>query len=107
MSGWVTEGVKNSPSSGTVLADTGALSGVGGYNIRPIILAANVSAEVELQHRDSTNSSNVWSQRFWLGATNPGGIDSSLPFQLASNERLRIVTTSLTLGSVQASFYYE
>ena len=102
---WYTEGAKNAPSSGTILADTGALSG--GIKTIAIVADTNVSGIVIMEHRNAANDTTINSQRVTLTLNSP--FTYEIPYStltLAEDERIRVITSGLfTLGVVQASIF--
>lgn len=91
-----TAGTQIAPVSGTVLADTLALP-AGTYDVIIQASCTQVSADNEctLQHRDAANAANLMENVHMLsGSNNVGPMNWSYGFgyELASNERLRILS---------------
>jgi hypothetical protein len=102
---WYTEGVVSSPSANDLLADTGQLS-VGGRTIQSMVLAANVSATIRLEHRNAANDTTLNSQTFYLSALAPVTFQPNVGVTVSANDRFRIVVVSgLIVGNVQASLF--
>jgi hypothetical protein len=104
---WYTEGVKSTPSSGTVLADTGEMEE--GSRSVAFWVSANVLATVRLEVRNAANNANVIAQTFHLSAVSPVATpELSGVINLATDERIRIVTSgALALGEIQASLFVQ
>lgn len=104
MAGWTTEGVQGTPSSGTVLADTGQLP-EGGRTLSGIITSA-VAGTVLFQWRNAANSSTVMEHLFSMLA----GEKLVLPLLyigVDANDRIRVITSGLVLGNIQASLNWS
>lgn len=101
---WFPGSVAINPSDATVLVDTGPLT-IGTYFVS-VQGGANVAWVYDLQHRDSTNSSNVHAQRRFPAAGNEDFICAST-FDLATNERLRCVLVGSITGTVQLSIFAQ
>lgn len=98
---WTTAGLQTNPSSGVTLADTGA---VASPVVLDVVLLASSSARVgvEIQHRNATNTANIWQHAFLLAADAP--LNLPLPVTVAAGERVRLVTiTAVASGQVQGS----
>jgi hypothetical protein len=101
---WHTEGLKSSPASGTVLADSGQLPV--GSRSASMWLSANIACTVVFEYRNDTNSANVMSQIFHLSAVSPVVIPLLTGYiNVAVDERFRVVTSGLALGQIQASLF--
>lgn len=101
---WSTEGVKNIPATGTVLADTGPMA-TGVYIIPAYWVSSSSILNYIFQHRNATNDGNINSHAFILPA---GGYVLSPALgsvELAEGERFRIVTNGVTAGSAQATIF--
>lgn len=101
-----TEGLKTtSLSTGLLLAEIPPDNSGTTGQLPSIWLSASVVAEVELQHRNAANNSNIYSHRFYISAAQPQMIAPPPGvFVLEANERLRVVLAAgLLLGAVQAS----
>lgn len=100
------EGLKSGTiGSGTLLADSGDIFPAGGTPTFTVAISANVAAQVELQVRNAANNATDESFTFYVGATNPV-FTGPIPLSISSHQRLRLVTGSLVIGSVQAAFLY-
>ena len=96
---WATEGRKTTPLAGTVLADTGEMVGQP-YALR-VIVSANVSASVKLQHRNAENNANA-EEELVIDVLGSSPVALSFTFTLENDERVRVVTTATVAGGVQA-----
>lgn len=105
MATWNTEGQKSTPSSGTVLADTGQL--LAQEWRATILLSATVTANVKLQHRNANNNGNVEELALSILSSNPLFISQLAISVLNADERIRIITDGTILGNVQASIFLE
>src|SRR5205823_1090604 len=101
---WYTEGEQTGTvTNGTVLADTGPLA-----NADPPILVtctASVTAALTLQRRNAANDATISAQAIRLSANTTQSFAFG-PVHLEDQERIRIVTTALIDGAVQASITY-
>lgn len=104
---WYTEGLKSTPASGTVLADTGQLTE--GSRSVALVVSANVIASIRLEVRNAANDTTNISQVFHLSALGSVATPQVAGYvNLASNERVRIVTTAgLLVGEIQASLFVQ
>lgn len=104
---WITGGLQSNPSSGVVLADTGARSSSSGTGlVLPIRMLASSSARVgvEIQHRNAANNANIWQHAFLIAADSP--LNTEIPITIADGERVRVVTiTAIASGQAQASLF--
>ena len=103
---WYTEGAKSSPSSGTVLADTGPQTS--GYRTIGILCDSSVSGVVILEHRNADNDTTLSSQRISMTINSP--FSFNVPYTtliLATDERIRVITSGAILGAVQASIFSD
>jgi hypothetical protein len=67
-------------------------------------LSANVSATVEVQHRNAANDANIWAHRFFVGAAQPVVVvPPPSVIILETDERLRVVLITGIIGAVQAT----
>lgn len=87
-------GEQVNPASGTVLADTGAVTLAGVYSIQFEVgwRDANNSTII-IQRRDAANATSIWEQRYynWASLAMPPRT-ISFRVALAASERVRIVT---------------
>ena len=90
-------------AAGATLCDAGAVANANGVSLNPeVIVSANVTGVVTLQHRDTTNVNTL---KEWNFAINGGGTVSykfTDSISLAQNERLRLVarTSFNTAGNI-------
>jgi len=90
-------GVIIAPAAGAVLADTTALA-AGDYDVR-LVLTSNdtqsfASSRYVVEHRNAANAANlaVWNYLVTSGdAANSFKYESSFGYQVAANERLRVI----------------
>jgi hypothetical protein len=82
--------VQTNPSAGTVLADSGAVSGGSWWFMVHIYNEINTIQDFEVQHRNSDNSANVAVARINLLST--GQYDFHV--RLADNERVRVINNT-------------
>lgn len=97
---WISEGIKTNPVAGALLADSGARA-AGSFTAR-MLLSATVGAAVRVQHRDALNGATLEE----LIINMPGSQTTDFPIgdvDLAENERVRVVTMSAIVGSVQGT----
>lgn len=103
--GWATEGAKQDPAAGALLADTGAVLG-GLYDFTIMLNVSNaMSRGVLLQHRDPFNAANQAEQVIGAAA-NPPEVFHIRSYKMASSERLRMVTRADYAGNIQASIIW-
>lgn len=102
---WTTEGVKSSPSSGTVLADTGQL-GAGTYTFKFLGTSTIAVGNILIQQRNSGNSSTVMEQIVNVPVASSINLELG-PITVGSDERIRVITNSGLFGSIQASLFYS
>lgn len=100
---WFSEGQKTNPSTGDLLADTGALPVENGL-LFTFIISSSVAFVADLQHRDATNTSTLKSQLMICPATDTITFGPVNRYFLIS-ERLRIVVGSGFTGACQASIF--
>jgi|SRR5579864_5001910 len=94
---WVTEGEKNNPGAGVLLADTGQLP-LGTVSFT-VLIFSDAGGAVILAQRNAANNGDVHSMKIQLGSA----IWFTVPLILALNERLRVTTDAAISGNVQVS----
>ena len=94
---WSSNGTQTNPVAGQVLADTGPLGAVTSGNFTVLIYADNTST-VEIEHRNALNTVTLDSQTVWLNGYQAVNISVTLLL----NERIRVVSNGFT-GITQAS----
>jgi hypothetical protein len=100
---WATAGVKTNPANGTILADTGAISGgVGSYTI---VVASTVVARLEVVVRDAANTTDVNMQT--LPTVASGLVHLMLPMDVPPGGRIVIRNNGAITGVVHASILSE
>lgn len=101
---WASAGVKTNPATGTILADTGAISGgIGSYTI---IVASTVVARLEVAVRDATNTSDVFMQTVPTVANGLVTING-LPADVPPGGRIVVRNNGAITGVVHASILSE
>ena len=99
---WSTKGVVTDPVAGDVLADTGAI-GPGAVTCTVVAyIQANTASVFDMQHRDATNATTLYSQKIYIPYGAPSGA-YTFPVVFGLNEHLRIVLDIDVIGDVQAS----
>lgn len=100
---WITEGLQTSPSTGTLLADTGE---VPESNTEfTIVLTSTAVATVLLQRRNAANNGTLQEQIIKTLVNETQALQFG-PIHCEEGERVRLVTSGLILGSVQGSITY-
>lgn len=100
---WLSSGRVVNPGLAAVLVDTGPL----GQGARPVAadFACTVGGAVELQHRNAANDANIHSQIIALNGQGYVPMPPQLEFDVAEDERIRIVTVSAIVGIVSVSLW--
>jgi hypothetical protein len=93
-----------SPSGGDVIIDTGPIGAAGTYTVQTI-LNATLAADCLLQLRNAANDANINEQELSILANNATPVGPQNIF-VDTNQRLRIVMKSGTLGRVSGSILY-
>jgi hypothetical protein len=88
-----------------VLADTGALLGVGNYYAL-LLISTDAAAAINVQRRNVGNSDNLWEQRLFYGSNQRDVIPVLFRID-ALGERLRLIPNSLVTGNVSASIIWQ
>lgn len=106
---WKTTGVQTFTvgGAGTVLSDSGPITGDAVHEMQWIIAAAQVQAVVVLQHRNAANDTTLTSQILPLSAFSQFTIPMVIKISMLDGERLRIILNNNITGSVQASMFFE
>lgn len=92
------------PIDGTILIDTGELSG-GSYYFG-FIITSSVAAVVDIQHRDTANANNITLNRIRLASA---GTDYPLfpnKISIDQHERIRLALFGGITGEIQGSIFY-
>lgn len=92
------------PSSGNVMADTGALR-AGNYEFR-IFPGASATAEFAVQRRNSANGANVGDVVVLYGAAGQTG-GYVLTYSLEADERIRVVMNASLTGTAAVAINGE
>lgn len=100
---WVSGSVLVNPADQTILADTGPL--LPGNYIFAVTGGGNIAWVYDFQHRDSTNTITINTQRrFPAAGDDDVVVANKQPFQ--ANERFRIILQGAIVGTVQMSIFY-
>lgn len=100
---WVTAGVFSSPTAGTILSDSGALTAA--MFSFTIIISTQYAARVTIALRDATNSTDVMTQIFKTQSDEPTAL-TEFNFLVTLNQRLVLRAESDMIGEVQASLLW-
>jgi hypothetical protein len=102
-----TEGLKSGLLGANLLLAETATFGDGGVYVPLLWLTSSVAAVIEFQHRNSTNTGNVWAHRFYVTAASPLATVSSEDAGIAVNsgERFRLVLIVGLIGDVQGTMF--
>jgi hypothetical protein len=100
---WATAGSKTNPPSGTILADTGPLSG--GLSDYHFVIATNVAVGVVVASRNAADTADLVSQFIpaQIGLTAP----FALPIDVIPGGRVVVRTNANATGQLQASILSE
>lgn len=99
---WNSEGLKSSPSNGTILADTGPQANAS--TLYQVVCDATLNADVLIEQRNDVNNATLFSQQVSLAANDTK--DVSFRVITLTDERIRVkLNGALTLGSVQCSIF--
>src|SRR5262245_33509277 len=98
---WATAGVQSNPATDAILADSGN-KGYGPFEAS-VIFGGNVAAVAVIEHRDTTNTSNINSQVIACAANQC--VQVWLPGVTLANERIRVRLNAGVTGAVQASVF--
>jgi hypothetical protein len=99
---WTAGSVGTNPSNGTVMVDTGQLAG-SNYLVA-VTGAGSVDWVYDLQVRDATNTSTVFSQRRRPQAGNEDFIVAN-KLNITANQRIRCVLVGSIVGELQMSLF--
>lgn len=100
---WVTGGPKPNPVAGTIIADTGFISG--GSSVYTLVCASTVIARFEVAVRDAADTTDVVVQNFFVPAN--GNISFSFPIDVPPGGKIVIRTPASITGTVQGSILKE
>lgn len=91
------------PPDDTVMADTGELT-EGKWEFR-ITAGASAAAQFAVQHRNASNSSNVFSTVIYI----PAGVSGQylFYFSLIDDQRVRVIMDNALTGDATVSINYE
>lgn len=98
---WNTEGVKSNPSDGTLLADTDELDS--GFYAFSLLGTATLLSTVKLQHRNAANDTTLNEHIIKFLANDTKQV--TFPITVDTNQRVRVLSEGVNLGSVQASLF--
>lgn len=96
-----TAGAFTNPAINTILADGGAMTD--STHELYMLCSSTVAAVIVLEHRDVTNTSNVWSQYVILPANGFTQILMGRLVTLNNGERVRFRLNAAITGSIQCS----
>lgn len=96
--------VLTNPSDSTVIVDTGQLE-EGNY-LFGFIISNSVAANIDIQHRDAANSSNIDFMRIRIA--NAGTEYPLFPskIKIETNQRIRLIMSGGITGGIQANIFY-
>ena len=100
---YVSEGDKTNPSSGDVLADTGAIA-AGLYEVR-VFAGTTLSSSVLVQRRTAANALVEPAVRLYTAANLSA--EYVFTFKLETSERVRVVAGANLTGNAFAALQYE
>lgn len=98
---WYTEGLKITPAAGTVLADSGPVTGIGPRPYQ-ITLSAGGPIGVNIQHRNAANDANVSEHVFLIPSLSSIQIMWWVTIE-NDNERFRVTVRDDATTYVQVS----
>lgn len=102
--GWYSAGEQTNPVDGAVLADTGKI--LTGNNVPMyVIVSAMVNCKVIIEHRDEPNTGAVVNQGLRCLANDTVVVPIGY-IVLDLGERIRVVTSGVIVGAIQASINY-
>lgn len=100
--------VTTNPTAGQVVIDTGPIT-TDGYYRWCVTAASTVAATLRVQHRDTTNTVTLHEQYLPVVSGSEASLcipSSDLAVLILTNERLRVVNTSLiAAGTVSTSIF--
>jgi len=101
---WVGGAALTNHTSGTVLADSGAISSaspnVGTIYEYGVVASSTVAAQLLIEHRNADNTSTLESFNVFLPA---GVVAFFVPVRVVQNERVRAVLISGITGSISVA----
>lgn len=107
VSRWYSEGQKVNPAANDLLADTGAFKPSVNKTFK-VLVSSSAAASIQLQHRDSANTTTLRSQLIHVVALTPLTIDPMVNgITLGENERFRVVVDTTLVGTIQASIFHD
>jgi hypothetical protein len=100
---WSTAGIITNPTTGQIVADTGALPAT--PFIPTLMCWSTVSVNITLHHRNSTNTADLHIQQMSLTTEGTPFVIFGLPtsITLGANERLTLTVDSGFTGQIQCS----
>lgn len=101
---WYVGSVLTNPTDGTVLVDSGALTG--NQHLVGIAAAATVPWVYDIQHRDSANATNLHVQRRRPAAGNEDW-NSPNKVNTGNGDRIRIVLVGNVTGEIQVGLFLQ
>jgi hypothetical protein len=104
---WYSEGVKPNPLANDVLAEVPAFTYDHGLSLTIVIAAATIALACQLQHRNAANNANVHSQIITVPAFGTQYVAITMPIDLLTDERVRVVAFLGIIGSCQVSIFAQ
>ena len=100
---WATNNIVSNPSSGDIIADTGAIA-LGGLIQTTVLVWSTITCNVEIVQRNALNTADVNKQRLYALNSETGILPiQQVPVLLAVNERLLVRMVDSISGDIQAS----
>ncbi len=99
----VNSGAVVNPAAAQVIVDTGALGGTNPTYWYAIINNNAAISDFEVQHRDAANAATLATWGFFAGTGQPCVQTHILMLVMAASERLRVVSGSAIVGTVNAT----
>ena len=83
------------PVAGTLLADTGALP-AGTYDLTFVLSNSGITSNTawQFEHRNAADTANLATFPINTGRSGSGTLEFSIGYELATNERIRIITAN-------------
>lgn len=104
---WYSEGVKTNPIAGAVLAEVPAFTYPHGLSLTIVIAASTIALACEVQHRNAANNGNLHSQIITVPAFGTQAFAITMPIDMDTDERLRVVAFLAIVGSCQVSIFAQ
>ncbi len=101
---WATQGILQSPTAGTLLADTGAL--LAATFSLTILVTTQYSARVTIARRNALNDTDLSTHLVKTVSDAPTMLNGMGSIALLLNERIVVRAESAMIGEVQASILW-